>query len=114
METMSELYDTEDLPERTFPLTFKLIDPYLREDPIRTDKLNSSEYIKGYFRGGRNTIKLVTNNDKIVIPHLLQRYCKVEVDSSLSAQYVNMIGPLAKLIRASYSFKIVLRYFGKV
>ena len=38
----------------------------------------------------------------------------VEVDISLSAQYVNMIGPLAKFVRASNSFKIVPRYFGKV
>ena len=38
----------------------------------------------------------------------------VEVDSSLSAWYVNTIGPLAKFVRASNSLKIVLRYFGKV
>ena len=38
----------------------------------------------------------------------------VEMDSYFSAEYVNMIGPLAKLVIASNSFKIVLRYFGKV
>ena len=30
-ETMSELYDTEELPEGTFPLSFNLIASYQRE-----------------------------------------------------------------------------------
>ena len=37
-------------------------------------KLTWSEYKKGSFSGGRNTIKLVTFKDKIVIPQLLQKY----------------------------------------
>ena len=44
----------------------------------------------------------------------LFRYCKVEMDSYFSAYYVNMIGLLAKFVRASNSLKIVLRYFGQV
>ena len=71
---MSEIYDTEELSEGTFPLSFKLIYSYQREDPILTKKLKSAEYIKGYFRGGLNTINFVTFNDKIVIPQLLQKY----------------------------------------
>ena len=38
----------------------------------------------------------------------------VEMDSNFYAQYSNMIGPLAKIFRASNSFIIVLRYSGKV
>ena len=38
----------------------------------------------------------------------------VEMDISFSAEYVNMIGTLAKFVRPSDFFKIVLRYFGKV
>ena len=41
-------------------------------------------------------------------------YCKVDVDSNFYAQYSNMIGPLAKFVRASNSSKTVLRYFCKV
>ena len=37
----------------------------------------------------------------------------VEMDGNFYSQYSNMIGPLAKFIRASDSFKIVLKYFGK-
>ena len=37
-ETMSELYDIEEPPEGTFPLSFKIIDRYQREDPIQTIK----------------------------------------------------------------------------
>ena len=41
-------------------------------------------------------------------------YCHVDIDSSLLSEYVNMIGPLSEFVMASNSFKIVLRYFGKV
>ena len=34
MEKMSELYDTEELPEGTFPLSLKPVDRYQREYPI--------------------------------------------------------------------------------
>ena len=42
--------------------------------PYPNGKLNSAEYIKGSYRGGRNNVKLVTFNDKIVISQLIQRY----------------------------------------
>ena len=35
---MSELYDTEELPEGKFSLSFKLIDRYQQEDPNLTEK----------------------------------------------------------------------------
>ena len=60
---ISELYDIEELPESTFPLSLKLIDRYQQEDPILTEKLKCAEYSKGSFRGGINTIKLVTYKD---------------------------------------------------
>ena len=65
---MSELYDIDELPYGMFPLSFNIIDSYQREDPFLTKTLNSTEYQKGSFRGGRNTIKLVTYKNKIVIP----------------------------------------------
>ena len=73
-EKMLELYDIKELPYGTFPLSFKLIDCYHREDPTLSEKFNSAEYIKGSFRGGRNTINLVTFNDETVILQLLQKY----------------------------------------
>ena len=59
------------MPEFTFPLYFKLIDHYQREDPILTEKLTYAEYKKGSFCGVWITIKLITYKDKIVIPQKL-------------------------------------------
>ena len=41
-------------------------------------------------------------------------YCKDDRDASLSSSYVNMIGLLAKFVRASNSLKIIIRYLGQV
>ena len=71
---MSEFYDIEELTDGTFPLHFKFIDRHHLKYPILMERLNSVEYVKGSFRGGRNTINFATFNDKIVIPQLLQRY----------------------------------------
>ena len=62
-ETMSEIYDIEELPEGTFPLSFNLIDRYQREEPFLTGKIKCAEFTNGYFRGGRNTIDLITYKD---------------------------------------------------
>ena len=43
-ETMSELYDIEKLPEGMFPLSFKDIDRYQREDPFLTEELKCAEF----------------------------------------------------------------------
>ena len=57
-----------------FPLSFRLIYRYHQEYPILTENNNSEECIKGSFCGVQNNINLVTFNDKIVIPQLLQMY----------------------------------------
>ena len=71
---MSELYNIDELPEVTFPLSPNIIDHYLREYPVLTEKLNYAEYQRGSFCGGRNTIKTFTYKSKIVILHKLQKY----------------------------------------
>ena len=38
-ETMSEMYDTKELLEGTFPLSLNLIDRYQQEDPFLSEKL---------------------------------------------------------------------------
>ena len=38
------------------------------------EKLNCVKYTKGSFRGGWNTIELITYENKIVIPQKLQKY----------------------------------------
>ena len=70
---MSELYNIDELPDGMFPLSFKIIDRYQREDPFLLEKLNSVEYLKSYFSGGWNNIKLVTHKNKIFIPQKLQK-----------------------------------------
>ena len=57
---MSELYDIDKLPERNFTLSFKLIDRYQSKDSFLQAKLTCANYQKGYFRGGKNTLELVT------------------------------------------------------
>ena len=74
METISELYDIKELHEGMFPLYFNLIDRYHREYPFLTEELKCSEFTKGFFCGGRNTIYIITYKDKIVIPQKLQKY----------------------------------------
>ena len=71
---MLELYDINELPEGTFPLSFNIINRYQREDLVLSEKLNSAEYKKGSFRGGQNTIKIGTYKDKIFISQKLQKY----------------------------------------
>ena len=67
-ENMSELYVINELPEGTFLLLFNIIDRYQQEYPVLLEKLNYAEYKQGSFRGGRNTITMVTYQDKIVTP----------------------------------------------
>ena len=57
---MLELYDTYEILEGKIPLSFKLIDSYQREYHLLTEKINCTKYQKGSFRGGRNTIEIVT------------------------------------------------------
>ena len=71
---MLELYDIEELTEGTFPVSFNLIGRYQRGDPFLTEKIKCAIYKKGSFRGGRNTIELVTHEGKIFIPQKLQKY----------------------------------------
>ena len=47
-ETMSEVYEIEELPEGTFPLSFNLIDRYQLEDTFLTENLNAQN-IQGVF-----------------------------------------------------------------
>ena len=70
---MSELYDTDEMPEGTFPLSLKLIDRYQREDPCLQARLTCANYHNDPFRGGRNIIELVMYKDKIFIPQKLQK-----------------------------------------
>ena len=57
-----------------FPLSFNIIDCYQQYHPSLTEKLNCAKYKKGSFHGSRNTIKLVTYKDKIIIPQNFQKY----------------------------------------
>ena len=71
---MLEIYDIYELPDDTFLLYFKLIYLYQQEYPFLLEKLKCEIYIKGSFCGVRNTIKLVTYKDRIVVPHKFQKY----------------------------------------
>ena len=74
MKTIPELYSIKEIPDGTFPLSLNLKYRYHLEDNLLMEKLNCTEYQTGYFRGGQNTIELVTYKDKIFIPRQLQKY----------------------------------------
>ena len=48
-ETMPELYYIKELPEGTFPLSFKIVYRYQQEDPILTENLTCAEYKRVLF-----------------------------------------------------------------
>ena len=72
-ETMLEIYDIQELPKGTLPLSLNIIDRYQRVDPFLTEKLKSAKYKQDSFRRGRNTIEFVTYNGKILIPQKHQK-----------------------------------------
>ena len=55
-----EMYGIEELPNGTFLLKFTNINNYQQEYPVIKVKLKSAKIEKGYSRGGRNSIHLVT------------------------------------------------------
>ena len=72
---MSEINDTEAIPEGNFPIYLKLIQKYQRSEPSIIAKYEDCTYHKGYFCGGSNIdIKLITCKNKIFIPPNLQSY----------------------------------------
>ena len=72
---MSEINDTEEIPEGNFPVDLKLIQKYQREEPRITAKYKYGMYHKGYFYGGSNIdLKLITCTDKIIITPIIQSY----------------------------------------
>ena len=68
-EIFSEINDIKELPEGTFSINLKLIQKHQGSEPSIIAKYKYVTYHKGYFRGGSNIdIKLITCEDKIVIP----------------------------------------------
>ena len=72
---MSKINDTKELPEDIFPINFKIIDQYQWKDPSLKDKYEMGKYQKGSFRRvGNINISLITCDDEIFIPSILQNY----------------------------------------
>ena len=46
---MTEINDTEELPEGIFPINLKFIDQYQRKDPSIMDKYNMDKSNTSYF-----------------------------------------------------------------
>ena len=72
---MSEINDTEELPEGIFPNNLKLIDQYQRKYPNLMAKYKNCPYKTGSFYVGSNThLSLIRYKDNIVITLILQGY----------------------------------------
>ena len=65
---MSEINETEELPESIFPVNLKWTDQYQRKDPSLMDKYLIVVYQTDPFRGGSNIfLNLITCKDNIII-----------------------------------------------
>ena len=72
---MSEINDTEEIYEGTFPINLKFIQKYQRTEPSIKAKYKDGTYHKGSFHRGSNIdLKLIMCKDNIVIPPKLQSY----------------------------------------
>ena len=72
-EIVSEINDTEEITEATFPINLKLTAKDQRTEPRLIAKYKGGMHQKGYFHGGSNIdLNLITCEDKIVIPSILK------------------------------------------
>ena len=73
---MSKINGIKELLEGVFPINLKCIDKYQRKDPFLMDKYENDIYQTGPFCGGSNiNLNLITCEDNIVIPLILQKLC---------------------------------------
>ena len=71
----AEINDSKELPKGSFSVNLKNIDQYQQKDYILMDKYEMSVYQKDYFHGWTNiNINLLSCEDKIVIPPIIQSY----------------------------------------
>ena len=74
-EIVSEINDTEELPEVIFPIIFKTINHYQCKYPTLKAKYEMGTYQKDCFCGGSNKhLKLIMCKDKVVITPIIQSY----------------------------------------
>ena len=72
---MTEINDTEELPETISPVNLNLIDQYQEKHHILMAEYNMGTYNTGSFRGVINIdINLITCRDKIFILLILKSY----------------------------------------
>ena len=66
---VSEINDSEEMPEATFPINLKLIEKYQQTEPILMANYEDGMYHTGSFSGESNVyINLITCEDNIVSP----------------------------------------------
>ena len=70
---MPEINDIKEITEGNFPVNLKLISKYQQLEPILMDKYEDCTYHKGSFRRvSISDLKLITCEDRIIIPSKLQ------------------------------------------
>ena len=63
----------DDLPEDALPVTYKTIFKHQQQDKLLLKEATTSNYEIKSFHGAGNIRKLITKQDKIVIPSTLQK-----------------------------------------
>ena len=72
---MAEINEIKELPEGNFPINLKFIQQHQQSQPRIISKYKYGIYHKVFFRGcGNDKIKLITCEDKILIPSKVQSY----------------------------------------
>ena len=73
---LHEFFGADELPEHSFPLTYKEIARSQNDDPALLQKVRTdSSYSIKIYRGGGKNRELIVRDDKIVLPLSLQKRC---------------------------------------
>ena len=73
---LHEFFGADELPEHSFPLTYKEIAQGQNNDPDLLQKVrNDSSYSIKIYRGGGKNRELIVRDDRIVLPSSLQKRC---------------------------------------
>ena len=95
---MSEIYDIDKLPEGNFPLSLKLIYFYQLEYCCLQAKLTCAKYQRGYFCGDRDTIELLTYENKNRYSTAIPKYI-LDRTEAMICQHLFWSGIIADLYK---------------
>ena len=73
IDSVADHYSIDKLPAGTFPLRYKIIDEFQKDNNKLMKALKKGRYAAKTFRGGGKEYLLAARGDKIVVPKRLQK-----------------------------------------